>query len=162
MTDGSQMSLARLVLTPSLPTSSLVQFLTCIPRGPFTEDAIKELCQRDLRVGLTYLLSLPFTHSHRPMLKHYLHDRFRRLPIVALEQLSTTIPHLTALTSIEGTLHPAMYPLDDYQTGLWDTHDWYFKLLHVRNMKGQFNSLSRVLFRAISCITYSQLTLYFS
>ena len=55
-----------------------------------------------------------------------------------------------------------MGPLSDYETGLWDTNDWFFQLLHARQMDGQLFSLSARFYRSVSITTFIQIQLSFS
>ena len=129
------------MIIPTLSTFLLLQFLQSIPNSPSTVAAIDELATRELSHVVTYLLSLPFSHWHRSVLKSRLERRLRAMSVDDLKSLSGFLPQLSALQYSEGEWIPVMGPLSDYETGLWDTSDWYFRLLHARQMEGTLFSL---------------------
>ena len=124
------------IIIPTLSTFLLLQFLTTIPHSPSTVAAIDELTSRELPDVVTYLLSLPYSHWHRSVLKPRLERRLRAMSVDDLQALSGFLPQLSALQYSEGEWIPVMGPLSDYDTGLWDTNDWYFRLLHARQIAG--------------------------
>ena len=127
-------------LTLSLLSTSHLLFLLhhwpCLNHTPLIIDL---LCSRDLHAAIAYLLSLPYSHGHREELKHCLRKYLKRLPINALRALANLFPHLTAtVTDENGVLFPRVGPLDDQESGLWDSNDFFFQLLHAKNIEGTF------------------------
>ena len=150
------------MIIPTLPTYLILQFLHSIPNGPTIVEALEELANREFSRVFAYLLTLPFSHSHRDVFKSSLETRLRNMPVDDLKQLSGLLPKLSALTYSQGEWIPVMEPLSDYETGLWDTNDWFFQLLHARQMEGQLFSLSARFYRSVSILTFIHLQLSFS
>lgn len=91
-------TLAELIITPALPTHVLLQFLYCMPHGCTTVDALQELCKRDFNSVFKYLLSLPYSHWHRPELLSRLKEHLLQMKVDDIKPLSVLIPHLSAQT----------------------------------------------------------------
>ena len=122
---------------PLLSTTHLLFILTEWPGLSDTGLVIALLCERDLSAALRYFIGLPYSHGHRDNLKYYLTKRLRRTPVPRLEELSTLFPRLSALAPDEnGVLVPRFGPLTDQETGLWDSHTFFFQLLHAKKMEG--------------------------
>ena len=85
------------MIIPTLPTFLLLQFLQSIPNSTSTVDALEELATREFSPVLTYWLSLPFSHSHRPVLKSSLESRLHKLSVDDLKSLSGFLLQLSAL-----------------------------------------------------------------
>lgn len=127
---------------PSASTNVLLHFLLHMPNGLHTSLALKELCTRDFHSIFTYLLSLPHSHWHRNVMKAVLEERLRKLQVQEIKQLGRQyIPKLSALTKLDDEWVPVMEPHTDQQSAAWDTHDWFFQLLHSRQMEGQYSLL---------------------
>lgn len=136
-------TISQLILTPSLPTHVLLQFLQYLPNALSTVDALKELCKRDYSTVFNYLLSLPFTHWHRRIMLSCLESRILNMKVDDIKSLSVLLPKLTALWYDEDAREwfPITGPMTDLETGLWHTHDCFYRLLHSRQMEGQYNRL---------------------
>lgn len=120
-----------------LSTAHLLFILTHWPGLTDTGLVIDLLCERDISAALQYFLGLPYSHGHREDLKHYLKKHLRRTPVHRLKELTTLFPRLSALVTDEnGVLVPRIGPLTDHETGLWDSHDFFFNLLHAKEMEG--------------------------
>ena len=55
-------------IVPLLSTAHLLFILNNWPGLRDTSLILEQLCTRDLSAAFSYLLSLPFSHSHRPVL----------------------------------------------------------------------------------------------
>lgn len=120
-----------------LSTAHLLFILTNWPGLGDTGLVIELLCERDITAALQYFLSLPYSHGHRDQLKHYLKQRLRRTPVHRMNEMTALFPRLSALVEDQnGVLVPRMGPLTDLETGLWDSHDFFFNLLHAQQMEG--------------------------
>ena len=123
-----------------LPILSIAHLLFLLHNWPGLRDTgliLDLLCRRDIREALRYLLSISYSHSHRQQLKSLLRQRLRWTPVHELKELSTLFPQLTALVERDdGVLVPQVGPLSDLESGLWDSCDFYFGLLHARQMEG--------------------------
>lgn len=70
-------------------------------------------------------------------MKHHLRKRLRWVPVHELRELARLFPPLTALVEDEnGVLLPRVGPLDDNESGLWDSSDFFFGVMHARQMEG--------------------------
>ena len=124
-------------ILPILSTAHLIFILNNWPGLRDTRLILEQLCTRDLRAAFGYLLSLSFSHSHRPVLLTCLRPRLRWTTVEDLKELENLFPRLSALVERDdGVLVPKIGPLSDLETGLWDSCDWYFGLLHSRQMEG--------------------------
>lgn len=132
-------------ILPILSTAHLIFILNNWPGVRDTGLIMELLCTRDLRAALGYLLSLPYSHSHRPVLKSLLRHRLRWKHVHELKELTTLFPRLSAMVERDdGVLVPMIGPLSDLESGLWDTSDFYFGVLHARQMEGTIpESISR-------------------
>ena len=94
-----------------------------MPNALNTAEALTELCRRDYETIFQYLLSLPFTHSHRHFMLSCLRPRIMRMKVADIKRLSIWIPNLSALWYIPDTREwlPVMGPSTDLETGMWDT-----------------------------------------
>lgn len=120
-----------------LSTAHLLFILNNWPGLTDTGLVLDLLCERDITAALQYLLSLPYSHGHRDDLKHYLKQRLRRTSINRMKEMTVLFPRLSALVEDEhGVLVPRIGPLTDFETGLWDSHDFFFNLLHAKLMEG--------------------------
>lgn len=129
-------------IIPTMTVNLLLHFLLDMPNGCNTVDALKELCTRDFCSIFTYLLSLPFSHWHREVTKTHLGERLRAMKVDDLKELGRQfIPKLTALEHVDGECVPVMGPLSDLDTAAWDTNDWFYQLLHARQMEGECSLL---------------------
>ena len=129
-------ALSGLVL-PILSTAHLIFLLTNWPGLPDTNLILELLCTRDIQEALRYLLSISFSHGHRNRLKYALGQRLRWTPVKELKELSSMFPPLTALVERnDGVLVPMVGPLSDHEAGLWDSNDFFFGLIHRRQMEG--------------------------
>lgn len=133
-------TIAQLIINPNLPTATLLQFLVHLPNGLNTKEALIEFATREYPVVFQYLLSLPFSHWHRHVLKHHLRLRLLKQSVSVLKSLSDLLPKLSALwiDPHTGKSYPKQGPLTDLAMGELDTHDWFFQLLHARGMEGQY------------------------
>ena len=125
------------LVLPLLSTAHLLFLLHHWPGLSNTPLLIDLLCSRDLNAAITYLLSLPYSHGHRPDMKQHLRKHLRRLPLTDFHVLASLFPPLSALAADENNvLWPRVGPLDDTETGLWDSTDFFFQLLHAKKMEG--------------------------
>lgn len=129
--------LGALVINSSCSTSTLVQYLRCVPNACDSVTVLEELCKRDFTDIFSYLLSLHATHWHKDVLKQLLRKRLFDLSLPALKALQVHFPKLSALTMDDttGTLQPFIGPLSSMVTSRWDTHDWYYQILHSKQME---------------------------
>ena len=124
-------------IVPLLSTAQLLFLLHNWPGVRDTRLILDNLCTRDLSAAFGYLLSLPFSHAHRPVLLDCLRHHLRWKPFEEIKDLGNLFPRLSALVETDdGVLVPKIGPLSDEETGLWDSSDWYFGLLHSRQMEG--------------------------
>ena len=123
-----------------LPLLSTAHLLFILNNWPCIADigvVLDMLCERDLTVAIRYLLSLPYSHGHREALKRRLQKQLTRTGLETMKELATLFPQMTALVQdARGNTVAKMGPLTDYETGLWDSHDFYFHLLHAKQTKG--------------------------
>ena len=143
-----------------LSTAHLLFILTNWPGLGDTHLVLDLLCERDLNAAIRYLLRLPYSHGHRDHLKHSLKQHLRRTSLRRMTDLRALFPQLSALVTDEnGVLVPRMGPLTDFETGLWDSHDFFFNLLHARQMEGTIPVAS--LYFCMTLILFSNATLRF-
>ena len=141
-------------IIPILTTAQLIFILNNWPGIRDTRLILEQLCTRDLRAAFGYLLSLPFSHSHRPVLLDCLTPRLRWLKLEDLQDLANLFPRLSALVERDdGVLVPKIGPLSDLETGLWTSCDWYFGLLHSRKMAG---TIPVSIYRYQRCVSLDQ------
>ena len=135
-------SLTASVLSQS-DSNALLIFLLENPNGCNTIDVLDEFCNNhEIGPAVSYLLSLPHSHWHRPVVKKHLSARFETMTIVDLHQLGRQyLPLKSALTDIDGEKVAAMGPLTDLDAAAWDTNDWFFRMLHSRRMEGEHTLL---------------------
>lgn len=146
-------------ILPLISTASLLQFLIDWPQVRDARLALENLCTRDV---LPYLLSLPFSHSHRRVLLDCLTPRLRWLKLEDLQDLGNLFPRLSALVHTDdGKLVPKVGPLSDEETGLWDTNDWFFGLLHAKQMDGTITFYIPPYVRCVSLDTFIDVRLHF-
>lgn len=127
---------------PILSTAHLIFILTNWPGVRDTELIMDLLCTRDLRAALRYLLSLPFSHTPRPVLKSLLRQRFRWVHVHELKELATLFPQLSALVETDdGVLVPMIGPLTDLESGLWDSSDFFSASCTQDKWKVRFSCL---------------------
>lgn len=121
----------------------LINYLTVTPNACNAVEVLKKLCTEcDFKLIFQYLLSLPYSHWHRNIMKATLQERFTDTKSDELHQIGKNfIPFKSALEKIsEGgaaMMFDMMGPLNDLDTGAWDTHDWFFRILHSRRMEGE-------------------------
>ena len=129
--------LGALVINSFCTTVTLLQYLRCVPNACDSVTVLEELCKRDFTDIFPYLLSLHATHWHKDVLKQLLRKRLFDLSLPALKALQVHIPKLSALTMDDttGTLQPFIGPLSSMVTSQWDTHDWYYQILHAKQME---------------------------
>lgn len=146
--------LSDLILTQSCPSSVLVQYLVSVPNSCDAESILHHLCLRDYAAAFSYLLSLPIDHWHRDVMKDTLNERLLNESTKTVLALTKYIPELSALTfdDTTNTWQAFVGPLTNMETARWDIHDWFFQLLHAKQMKGQllFNTIALSLFPRIS------------
>ena len=149
--------LGALVINSFCTTVTLLQYLRCVPNACDSVTVLEELCKRDFTDIFPYLLSLHATHWHKDVLKQLLRKRLFDLSLPALKALQVHIPKLSALTMDDttGTLQPFIGPLSSMVTSQWDTQDWYYQILHAKQMEG------KLLFNTISLSLLSRVTLCF-
>lgn len=149
--------LTELILTPNCPSAVLIQYLVCVPNSCDAVIIIEELCMRDLAVVFSYLLSLHATHWHRDPIKEHLGARMLDMSTSAIMTLRQYIPKLSALQfdDTTNTWQAFIGPLSSMETSRWDTHDWFYQLLHAKQMKGQ------LLFITIALSLFPRTTLRF-
>lgn len=122
---------------PILSTEHLVFVLRHWPCLGNIGVVMDVLCERALEKAIQYLLSLPYTHTHREDLKHSIKQELRRTSLQKMKELASLFPRMSALAADDnGDLVAEMGPLTDYAAGLWDSHDFYFQLLHAKQMQG--------------------------
>ena len=93
-------------------------------------------------------------------MKKHLRKYLGRIPIKDFPVLARLFPLLTALVNDEnGVLRPRVGPLDDMETGLWDSNDFFFGVMHSRNMEGTIPFAYYTF--CMSFITFSNATLRF-
>ena len=131
--------LGALVINSFCATVTLLQYLRCVPNACDSVTVLEELCKRDFTDIFPYLLSLHATHWHKDVLKQLLRKRLFDLSLPALKALQVHIPKLSALTMADttGTLQAFVGPLSSMVTSQWDTHDWFYQILHSKQMEGK-------------------------
>ena len=127
------------LVLPLLSTAHLLFILNHWPCIATTGVVLDLLCERDLLVAIRYLLSLPYSHGHRETLKSCLQKQLSRTGLETMQEIATLFPQMSALVQdAHGNSVAKMGPLTDYEAGLWDSHDFYFQLLHAKQTKGTF------------------------
>lgn len=148
------------LVLPLLSTAHLLFLLRHWPGLGDTPLVIDLLCSRDLHAAITYLLSLPYSHGHRQEMKKHLRKHLLRISIKDFPVFASLFPPLTALvTDEDGVLRARVGPLDDIETGLWDSNDFFFGVMHARNMEGTIPFACYHF--CMSFITFSNATLRF-
>ena len=158
-------TLSQMILQPWLPTVYLIHYLTLLPNALDTHVALQELCTRDFPSIFIYLFSLRYSHWHRRILMEHLNERFQGMSINQLtREISPLIPSMTALLfdQTEQQSFPIMGPLTEHETLVWEIHTWFYRILHEKQMAGQFCQLLCHFLYSVSKITYTQLQLRFS
>ena len=137
-------TISRLIVRPGFTTLQLIQYLTLLPNALDSTAALEELCTRDFQSSFAYLLSLNFTHWHRHFLMQTLAHRLKQLRISQLQQdIAPLLPTLTALwyDPQEKQTFPIMGPLSECETSHWEINDWFYQLIHSKQMAGTFGHL---------------------
>lgn len=121
----------------------LITYLTVTPNACNAVEVLEKLCTEcDFKLIFQYLLSLPYSHWHRNIMKASLQKRIADTKSDELHQIGKNfIPFKSAVENIteDGAtmMFDKMGPLNDVDTGEWDTHDWFFRILHSRRMEGE-------------------------
>ena len=158
-------TLSQLILRPWFATIQLIQYLTIVPNALDSHAALTKLCTRDFQSIFAYLLSLNFTDWHRRFLMQTLAPRLEQLPISQLKlDIAPLLPSLTALwfDPQEKQTFPIMGPFTDMETSHWEIHDWFYQLIHAKQMEGTFCHLYSHVLYCVSILTYTHLELRFS
>ena len=153
-------TLSQLILRPWFTTLQLIHYLTLLPNALDSTAALQELCTRDFQSIFAYLLSLNFTHWHRRFVMQTLAPRLKQLPISQLKQnIAPRLPSLTALwyDPQEKQTFPIMGPLTESQTTHWEIDDWFYQLIHSKQMEGTFCHLYSHFVYCISILTFTHL-----
>ena len=90
-------TISQMILTRYFPTNLLLQYLLIVPNALNTAEALTELCRCEYETIFQYLLSLPFTHSHRHFMLSCLRPRIMCMKVDDIKRLSIWIPNLSAL-----------------------------------------------------------------
>lgn len=158
-------TITQLVLQPWFSTNHLILYLSCLPNALDSEAALQELCTCDFASIFTYMLSLGYTQWHRRFMMETLAPRLKQLPVDVLKQdIAPLLPKLTALWYDPQAKHwfPIMGPLTETAATQWELHDWFFQLLHAKEMEGQFCQLYSHFVYCVSILTFTHLELRFS
>lgn len=149
--------LGAIILSANCLTITLLNYLQFVPNACDTMLILEEFCKRDFADIFPYLLSLSATHWHRDVIKRHLRTRLFDLPLPTLKALHVYIPKLSALhfDDVTATMQPFFGPLSSMETARWDIHDWFYQLLHAKQMQGQ------LLFITISLSLLSRVTVRF-
>lgn len=125
------------LVLPLLSTAHLLFILNNWPGIANIGAVMDMLCERDLTTSIRYLLGLPYSHGHREGLKQSLQKRLQRTGLAQMKALARLFPLMSTLVpDADGNFVAKMGPLTDYDAGLWDSHDFYFQLLHAKQMEG--------------------------
>lgn len=158
-------TISQMVLQPWFATVHLIQYLTFVPDAMDSEAALQELCRRDFPSIFSYLLSLRYTRWHRRFLMERLQPCLKQLPLEVLKRdLSALMPKLSALWKdpTTGEWFPIVGPLTDYQTVQWEVQDWFYQILHAKELEGQLCQRCSYFVHNVSILTYTHLRLHFS
>ena len=127
------------LVLPILSTDHLLFLLNNWSGLSFINEVMDELCARDLVAALRYLINLPYSHGNRAGMKRSITRQVQRTSVERLRETYSVFPRLSALVRDDnGVLVAEMGPLTDFQTGLWDSHDFYFHCIHAKKMAGTF------------------------
>lgn len=125
------------LVLPLLSTAHLLFLLETWPGLGYNGLIMEMLCSRDVAAAIRYLLTLPYSHGHRERMKYYLRKRLRLTPVHEMNELVLLFPRLTATVEGEdGVLVPFVGPVTDLEAGIWDSHDFFFGILHAKKMEG--------------------------
>ena len=127
------------LVLPRLTTNHLLFILNHWPCIANIDTVMDVLCERDLTVAIRHLLGLPYSHGHREGLKQCITKELTRTGLEEMRELGNLFPRMTALVQdSNGDSVAKMGPLTDFEAGLWDSQDFYFHILHAKQMKGTF------------------------
>ena len=137
--DSPQVSSLSERVLQTMGEGAMLNYLLSCPNGGNAVEVLKKFCtESGFEFIFRYLLSLPYSHRHRMVIKTVLDSRFKDITIDELHEIGKEfIPVKSALVNVGDERVAKMGPLTNLDTGQWDTSEWFFRILHSRRMEGE-------------------------